>query len=89
MAKAGKKDRSKEQIQKEKMEHFLRIAPVRVTKAMKAIMLIGNCAGSGYTYTEQQANKIIISLTKAVVAVEQQFKGGGQKTAEFTFNEKT
>jgi len=87
MAKTSKKVKTPEQIKKEKVERFLRIAPVRVTKAIRSIMLIGNCAGNGYSYTEQQAGRIIISLTKAVVAIEQRFKGGGQKTEEFTFED--
>jgi len=85
MAKKGQAKKTSEQIKKEKVERFLRIAPVRVTKALKAIMLIGNCANSGYSYTPEQSQRIIDALNKAVILVTKQLTGVKEKTQEFTF----
>lgn len=37
-----------------KEERFIRIAEPRVSRACKAVSLLGNLAGSGYEYTEEQ-----------------------------------
>ena len=37
-----------------KAERFVRLAEPRVTRACKAVSLLGNLAASGYEYTDQQ-----------------------------------
>jgi hypothetical protein len=53
--------------------NFVRVVTPRVTKAVKAIGLIANCAGSNYVYTEAQAGQVITALNEAVDAVAQAF----------------
>lgn len=85
MAKINGKKKTPEQIKKEKIDRFLRIAPVRVAKALKSILLISNCAGSGYIYTPEQAGKILTALGKALDTVSKAFSGVKDKTTDFKF----
>lgn len=39
-----------------KEQRFVRIAEPRVGRACKAVSLLGNLAGSGYEYTEEQVD---------------------------------
>lgn len=39
-----------------KEERFIRIAEPRVSRACKAVSLLGNLAGSGYEYTEEKVD---------------------------------
>lgn len=41
-------------MEETKQQKFVRIAEPRVTRACKAISLLGNLAGSSYEYTEEQ-----------------------------------
>lgn len=56
-----------------KAAKFSRLASARVTVAVKRISLIGNLAGSGYEYTEEQVDKIRQLLNEAVVAAMARF----------------
>lgn len=54
-------------------EKFSRLAPKRTDTAVKKIQIIGNLAGSGYRYSEEQAQEIISQLRQAVDEVEGKF----------------
>ena len=41
-------------MEETKQQKFVRIAEPRVTRACKAVSLLGNLAGSSYEYTEEQ-----------------------------------
>lgn len=46
---------------------FLRIAKVRTQKTLKAIRLLGNCSNrANYSYSIEQANKLIEAIYDAV-----------------------
>jgi hypothetical protein len=49
---------------------FLRVVTPRITKVVKAIRVIGNCFGTGYTYTPEQATQIISALTAEINTLE-------------------
>lgn len=53
---------------------FSRIASARLTKAIKAVSLLENCAGYGYEYTEEQVAKMMKHLNDAVSKVEKAYK---------------
>lgn len=55
-------------------EKFIELAESRVTKAIKAIRLIGNLSNkSNYVYTQEDAQKIIKELEKEIKAVKARF----------------
>lgn len=56
-----------------KRARFLRIATMRVRKALPAIARIANCAGNGYEWTEADAAKINAALIDAVANVKLAF----------------
>jgi len=62
---------------------FVRVVTPRVKKAVKAISLVSNCASSNYSFTAEQAGRIIIALHTAVDVVEVSFSKKTQATAEF------
>lgn len=43
-------------MEETKQQKFVRIAEPRVTRACKAVRLLGNLAGSNYEYTEEQVD---------------------------------
>lgn len=49
-----------------KEERFIRIAEPRVSRACKAISLLGNLAGSGYEYTEEQVDAMFGAVKEAL-----------------------
>ena len=50
-------------------ERFLRIAPKRINRAMKAVDRIGNCAASGYEFTPAEFEKMAEALRGKVEQV--------------------
>ena len=60
--------------QESKAEKFKRLAEPRVTNAVKKISLVGNLAGSGYEFTDEQSEKIFALLRSTVDEVEQKFQ---------------
>lgn len=49
-----------------KEERFIRIAEPRVSRACKAVSLLGNLAGSGYEYTEEQVDAMFGAVQEAL-----------------------
>ena len=69
-----------------KEQRFQRLATKRTQAALQKIRLLGNLSGSSYSYTLEQAEKIVNALRLAVSAVEAKFnRTGGQKSdSEFS-----
>ena len=64
------KDRSREK--------FIELAESRVTKALKAIHLVGNLSNrSNYKYDDSDAQKIIKALEAEIKVVKNRFSTGG------------
>lgn len=57
-----------------KEERFIRIAEPRVSRACKAVSLLGNLAGSGYEYTEEQVDAMFGAVKEALDTARAQFK---------------
>lgn len=72
---------------KDKRAQFLKIAPKRMSNALKAIGLIGNCASrSGYEYTPEDVAKMETALNKTVADTMSRFKSAGvEKPSGFSF----
>lgn len=73
-----------EQKAKAKRETFKRVVSPRVTKAIKAIHLVGNCAGNAYEYSDEQAKSICLALSTAVQTVEGAYTKKALKDAGFS-----
>lgn len=57
-----------------KEERFVRIAEPRFSRACKAVSLLGNLAGSGYEYTEEQVDAMFGAVQEALDTARAQFK---------------
>ena len=57
-----------------KEERFIRIAEPRVSRACKAVSLLGNLACSGYEYTEEQVDAMFGAVQEALDTARAQFK---------------
>lgn len=57
-----------------KEQRFVRIAEPRVSRACKAVSLLGNLAGSGYEYNEEQVNAMFGAVQEALDTARAQFK---------------
>ena len=57
-----------------KEQRFVRIAEPRVSRACKAVSLLGNLAGSGYEYTEEQVDAMFGAVQEALDTARTQFK---------------
>lgn len=68
-----------------KRNNFIRLAEARVTKALKAIKVVGNLSNkANYEYTDQDIQKIINALQTEISALKSRFKNKGSgETAEF------
>lgn len=53
-------------MEETKQQKFVRIAEPRVTRACKAVSLLGNLAGSSYKYTEEQVDAMFGAVQKAL-----------------------
>lgn len=67
-------------------EKFVRVVTPRINKAVKAIDLIGNCAGTGYVHTPKQVGNIVNILSKAVERVTAAYTKTGKATEGFKFD---
>lgn len=63
---------------------FLRLAPARVNKALKAIDAISKLTGPGYAYTPEQSEKILEALRDKLAAVDKKFEGTTEASGAFT-----
>lgn len=64
---------------------FVRVVKPRVDKAIKAISLIGYCAGVGYEYTPEQVQQIHNALSAALENLCDKFEAKPSAQAGFTF----
>ena len=70
-----------------KEQKFARLATKRTQAALVKIRLLSNLATSSYSYTDEQAGKIISSLRVAIDAVEAKFRkvrGAARPEQSFT-----
>ena len=81
----GKK-KKQGKAQDEKHRDFIRVVTPRVKKALKAIGLIGNQAGSAYVSTQDERHKIFGTLHEAVSAVEKRYSNKGSEDVDFSLN---
>ncbi len=73
-------------MENNKAENFIRLAEMRVGKAIKAIKNIKPLAnGANYEWSEEQARKIIAALDSEVQAVEEALKGVKLTASTFKF----
>lgn len=68
-----------------KSDRFTRVVTPRVVKAVKAIEVIGFCAGSTYEYTPKQVEQIIEVLTSGVNSLKANFAGKAGGSDSFSF----
>lgn len=68
-----------------KRNNFIRLAEARVTKALKAIKVVGNLSNkANYEYTDQDIQKIINVLQAEIATLKSRFKNKGSgETVEF------
>lgn len=78
----GKKQK-KGKSQDEKHEDFIRVVTPRVKKALRAIGLIGNQAGSAYVSTEDEVKSIFDVLRKMIDATEKRYTSGDTQDVDF------
>ena len=72
-----------EQRQRERRERFSKLAPARVNKALTALRNVGRCGNqASYSYTPDEAAKIIGALSDALTEVQDAFaqKSSGKAT---------
>lgn len=63
-----------EQRHRERRERFTKLAPSRVNKALTALRNVGRCGNqASYSYTPEEAAKIIGALSDAVAEVQDAF----------------
>lgn len=82
MAKKKNKDKPAE----DKHEKFLRVVTPRVKKALKAIGLIGNQAGTAYAPTVDEVTLMFATIRKKVDDTEKRYLGACTDEGDFTFD---
>lgn len=77
--------KNKKKVPENESKHvkFKRLVEPRVSKAIKSIALIGNCAGSAYDYSADDVAQITSALQKAMEQLEQRFSSKGVSTGGF------
>lgn len=84
--KAGRKSAPENET---KAERFIRLAKPRMTKAIKAISVLGNLSGAGYEYTPEQVDKmrgaIDAEMQKAFAKFQPKQPGEKAKQPGFEF----
>lgn len=72
-------------VKETKSERFQRLAPRRVTKALKAISQVANLGNRAtYEYSEQHAQRVIDALYAAVGEAKRRFQGSSVPDNGFT-----
>ena len=65
---------------------FVKLASLRVSKALAAIQLIGNLSNrSNYDYTDEDVAKILKALTEEVTACKRKFESARRKGNKSSF----
>jgi len=83
---ANRKKRNSSEPAEDKHDKFKRVVTPRIKKALKAISLIGNQAGSAYEYTPDDVANIITALRLAVDAVEKRYASTGKQEVDFALD---
>lgn len=83
--------RKKAEIGKDetKAEKSRRLANQRMGSALKYLNLVGNLAGVGYEFTDEQRTQIVKTLQDAVVMVKDRFEGKLQSAAGFRLTDES
>ena len=87
MAKGSKKPKTSPPKDESKAARFIRVVTPRVNKAVKAIKVIGFCAGSTYEYTPKQVEQISQTLFAAMNGLADNFAKKVSAQEEFKFKE--
>ena len=67
-----------------KSERFIRVAELRVNKALKALAAIGGCADiRSYEYTDDQIDKIFEALRIELDCAEARYRSGSGRRVIF------
>lgn len=66
-----------------KAERFVRLAEPRVSRACKAISMIGHLAASSYEYTEEQVDAMFKAMEDELATQRAKFKK--KKDTKFSF----
>lgn len=66
-----------------KAERFVRLAEPRVSRACKAISLIGHLAASSYEYTDKQVDAMFEAMHEELNAQKAKFKKGSERKFRF------
>lgn len=61
-------------MEETKEQRFVRIAEPRVTRACKAVSLLGNLAASSYEYSEEQVDAMFGAVQQALDAARAKFE---------------
>lgn len=79
------KTKSKDEKVNGKEERFKKVASRRVQEILNKMRLLKNCANKGnYSYTEEQANKIIYAIDVEWRKVKSEFNNSKPKKEEFS-----
>ena len=70
----------------DKHEKFKRVVTPRVKKALKAIALIGNQAGSAYAPTDDEVAHIFAVLYKKLEETEKRYSSTGHTAEDFSLD---
>jgi ribosome biogenesis protein Nip4 len=68
-----------------KRDRFRRLAPKRVSNALKRIRHIGNLSAAAYESTEQERAKIVKAVSDAVAEMQRKLEQRKESQDEFTF----
>lgn len=71
-------------MEETKQQKFVRIAEPRVTRACKAVSLLGNLASSNYEYTEEQVDAMFGAVQQELDRARAAFSQK-DKPKKFTF----
>ncbi len=66
-----------------KAERFVRLAEPRVSRACKAISMIGHLAASSYEYTDQQVDAMFTAMQQELDAQKAKFRKGKEQKFRF------
>jgi hypothetical protein len=69
-----------------KSDKFRRLATARLTKARKAILVIGNLSGPGYEFTDEQVAKIFDTLAGDVGDTRERFSRAPKTKTDLTIS---
>ena len=87
MGKKTKTERDKAEITAEKKAKFRRVVQPRVSKAVKAIALVANCAGAGYDYTVEQKAQVLDAVGTAFKDLLSKFERSEKQQSSFKLEE--